>query len=419
MLLLLFGIMGTGILLPWNTFISGADYFEELYPCSHIEFKFAIAYMASLMIFMLLAVVLGHLFSLGARVVGGYVLLLLSMLGSLPVKTQSAHILMVILTGIGDALVQGSMYGVAGSFPPLFMRALMMGTAVAGVIVSAIRVFSKVRPVCTVTMTATPSPFVFSSYPKRAKAAHSSYSSACLPSSSSSASLLGSYSGQYARFYLHVLAHRSILATFDVHGFFCRRHPYGQIYLANCGTEEEKRRSRNEMQNAAKLPAPEVLAAEVAAHEPDDGSAAVEDDESDLLHSRGRVGGSVSSGSLDTDNSNLTLRQRMRLIVELLRRPLLSSAVAVAGNFGITLALFPGVLTEMRSSNRNLDDWFVLLPSAPQRRSVPSDPPIGSSPCSSLASTFSTVSGASCFLFLRSSPTAIPIAGLSSSCSLA
>jgi hypothetical protein len=144
-LLFLFGIMGTGILLPWNTFISGADYFEELYPCSHIEFKFAIAYMASLMIFMFLCVVLGHLLGLGTRVVAGYVLLLLSMLGSLPVRTQAAHILMVILTGIGDALVQGSMYGVAGSFPPLFMRALMMGTAVAGVIVSVIRIFSKVN----------------------------------------------------------------------------------------------------------------------------------------------------------------------------------------------------------------------------------------------------------------------------------
>ena len=67
------------------------------------------------------------------------------MLGSVPVNTQSAHILMVVLTGIGDALVQGSMYGVAGSFPPLFMRALMMGTAVAGVIVSGIRIFSKVK----------------------------------------------------------------------------------------------------------------------------------------------------------------------------------------------------------------------------------------------------------------------------------
>ena len=148
LLLFLFGIMGTGILLPWNTFISGADYFEELYPCSHIEFKFAIAYMASRLISMLLCVVLGHLFSLGGRVVIGYVLLLLSMLLTLPVKTQSAHIMMVVLTGVGDALVQGSMYGVAGSFPPLFMRSLMMGTAVAGVIVSAIRIFSKVGVGC-------------------------------------------------------------------------------------------------------------------------------------------------------------------------------------------------------------------------------------------------------------------------------
>jgi hypothetical protein len=185
MLLFLFGIMGTGILLPWNTFISGADYFEELYPCSHIEFKFAIAYMASLMIFMFLCVIFGHLFGLGTRVVVGYVLLLLSMLGSLPVRTQAAHILMVVLTGIGDALVQGSMYGVAGSFPPLFMRSLMMGTAVAGVIVSAIRIFSKVpvsdfcllcSSICNLLLSC-----VFSLYLQEIRAAPFTYSSPCPP----------------------------------------------------------------------------------------------------------------------------------------------------------------------------------------------------------------------------------------------
>ena len=110
---------------------------------------------------------------------------------------------------------------------------------------------------------------------------------------------------------------------------------------------------------AAEAPAPDVRAAEAAVPELDDTAAAAEDDESDLLHGGSRVAGGVSSGSVDADNSDLTLRQRMRLIAELLGRPLLASAVAVAGNFGITLALFPGVLTEMRSSNKNLDDWFV------------------------------------------------------------
>jgi hypothetical protein len=121
---------------------------------------------------------------------------------------------------------------------------------------------------------------------------------------------------------------------------------------------------------------PEVAASQAAASERnDDAAAAAEDDESNLLHDRSAVGGTV-----DDNNSNLTMRQRLRLIAALLRAPLLSSAVAVAGNFGITLALFPGVLTEMRSGNKSLDDWSVTLSASPA--SVSSlTPPTGSSRC--------------------------------------
>ncbi len=370
MLLLLFGTMGTGILLPWNTFISGADYFEELYPCAHIEFKFAIAYMASLMIFMLLCVVMGHFFSLGSRVVVGYVLLLLSMLGSLPVNTQAAHVAMVVLTGIGDALVQGSMYGVAGSFPPLFMRALMMGTAVAGVIVSAIRIFSKVCPARSPAFPALLRRLccVFlidhhSLYHNQANALPSTYSSVCPPSLSSCASSPGFCSG------------------FSVHAADClqpcrrrcsslvrnRRHPYGQVYLSNCGSEDERRRSPStsplQMKScdghaAADPAAADSLPSEGMGYEPGNAAATVDDDQSGmLLHRRNEASGGTDDS--DGGNSSLPVKQRLRLIMQLLRGPLLSSAVAVAGNFGITLALFPGVLTEMRSSNRSLDDWYL------------------------------------------------------------
>jgi hypothetical protein len=349
MLLLLFGVMGTGILLPWNTFISGADYFEELYPCSHIEFKFAIAYMASLMIFMLLCVVMGHFFSLGSRIVVGYVLLLLSMLGSLPVKTQPAHITMVVLTGIGDALVQGSMYGVAGSFPPLFMRALMMGTAVAGVIVSAIRIFSKVRPAAL---------------------------SSRLQRDSYYQPQLVSQSSQSNSFFIFIALSSVIVVVCIVAWFLlrfrlqpsrrgrrsparCRRHPYGQVYLSNCGSEDEMRRSRSAaplQSTSAAAADPSPLPSETTGYEHGDAASAVEDDQSGMLL-RGANHASSRVGDRDVGNSSLPVKQRLRLILLLLRGPLLASAVAVAGNFGITLALFPGVLTEMRSSNRSLDDW--------------------------------------------------------------
>ncbi len=131
---------------------------------------------------------------------------------------------------------------------------------------------------------------------------------------------------------------------------------------------------------------PEVPASQATVSERnDDAAAAAEDDESNLLHDRSPAGG---TGHND-NNSNLTMRQRLRLIAALLRAPLLSSAVAVAGNFGITLALFPGVLTEMRSSNKSLDDWSVtssylaalFAPSASPVVLSSLTPPTGSSRC--------------------------------------
>lgn len=108
-----------------------------------------------------------------------------------------------------------------------------------------------------------------------------------------------------------------------------------------------------------------------ATSERDEPSAA-EDDESDLLRRPSAADGAGAGGTAVVSSGSLTLRQRVSLIVGLLRGPLLSSAAAVAGNFGITLALFPGVLTEMRSSNKSLDDWSVLAP--PRSTALPQHP---------------------------------------------
>lgn len=138
---------------------------------------------------------------------------------------------------------------------------------------------------------------------------------------------------------------------------FCRRHPYGQVYLAHCGTAAERQRSQNIQMKADATPT--AAAAEPVVSETDDSVAAVEDDESNLLKGRGSGNVAVSA---EENNSDLSLRQRLRLIAALLRGPLLPSAAAVAGNFGITLALFPGVLTEMRSANKSFDDWCAPNP---------------------------------------------------------
>ena len=141
-----------------------------------------------------------------------------------------------------------------------------------------------------------------------------------------------------------------------------RRHPYGQVYLSNCGSVDERRRSQSAaplQSKSAADDAADALPSETTGDEHGDAAAAADDDQSGMLL---RGANQASSRVTDVDdgdvgNSSLPVKQRLRLILQLLRGPLLSSAVAVAGNFGITLALFPGVLTEMRSSNRSLDDW--------------------------------------------------------------
>jgi hypothetical protein len=104
--------------------------------------------------------------------------------------------------------------------------------------------------------------------------------------------------------------------------------------------------------------AADPLPSERTGYEHGDAAAAVDDDLSGmLLRGANNASSRVEDGDVGNSNSSLPVKQRLRLVLQLLRGPLLASAVAVAGNFGITLALFPGVLTEIRSSNRSLDDW--------------------------------------------------------------
>lgn len=41
----IFFLLGTGFLLPWNAFITATDYFALLYPSQHVDTVFSIAYM--------------------------------------------------------------------------------------------------------------------------------------------------------------------------------------------------------------------------------------------------------------------------------------------------------------------------------------------------------------------------------------
>ncbi|PNX99401.1 equilibrative nucleotide transporter 1-like protein [Trifolium pratense] len=87
-------ILGFGYLLPWNAFITAVDYFSYLYPQASVDRIFA-----------------GR--------VGFY--------GGFYVTVGS-----VGLSGVADALVQGSIVGSAGELPERYMQAVIAGTAASG-----------------------------------------------------------------------------------------------------------------------------------------------------------------------------------------------------------------------------------------------------------------------------------------------
>ncbi|KAH7683411.1 Equilibrative nucleoside transporter protein [Dioscorea alata] len=148
--------LGAGFLLPWNAFITAVDYFSYLYPAAPVDRVFSVGYMISCLIPLLFIVGWGaHRSSVSIRINIG---LALFTLGLLVVPVMDAVYVKgvrgrysgyyvtvgaVVVSGVADALVQGSVIGAAGEMPERYMQAVCGGTAASGVLVSAMRIVTK------------------------------------------------------------------------------------------------------------------------------------------------------------------------------------------------------------------------------------------------------------------------------------
>ena len=141
---LIFFLLGAGFLLPWNSFISAVDYFDVLYPHSHIDRVFSLAYMIPCFIFLVALTFYGQSYPSRLRVNLG-ISVFLAVFVFVPVMdevwitgnkgTKTTHVLTVgsaSVLGLCDALVQGSLVGSAGELPERYMQALIAGTAASG-----------------------------------------------------------------------------------------------------------------------------------------------------------------------------------------------------------------------------------------------------------------------------------------------
>jgi len=137
--------LGVGFLLPWNAFITAVDYFSYLYPSTAVDRIFAVIYMlVALVCLFVIVVFYAHKSLASFRINLGLLLFVIALLvvpvlDLVYVKGQvglyagfDVTSAAVALSGLGDALMQGGLIGVAGEMPERYMQAVVAGTAGSG-----------------------------------------------------------------------------------------------------------------------------------------------------------------------------------------------------------------------------------------------------------------------------------------------
>ncbi|OIV99908.1 hypothetical protein TanjilG_26246 [Lupinus angustifolius] len=148
--------LGVGNLLPWNAFITAVDYFAYLYPTNHIEKVFSVAYMISSVVVLLVMMSWGGWSKTTPRMRMnlGFSMFVMSLTVTSVVNWASSStklkdrsfgltVAAVVICGLADGLVAGSLIGSAGKLPKQYMQAIFAGTASSGIIVSILRIVTK------------------------------------------------------------------------------------------------------------------------------------------------------------------------------------------------------------------------------------------------------------------------------------
>eukprot|EP00803_Ostreobium_quekettii_P008143 evm.model.scf_818.8 EVM.evm.TU.scf_818.8 scf_818:48538-54200(+) len=150
-----FVLLGAGVLAPWNAFITAVDYFAEVYPGGHMDRKITVCYMPAMLITMLVVIRFHTMLSSRLRMIVGFagftvLLMAVPVVDALFVKESSAPPIAQALTlaavcgtGILDGLAQGAVLGDAAYLPAKYQQAFASGTAVSGVLISLLRIFTK------------------------------------------------------------------------------------------------------------------------------------------------------------------------------------------------------------------------------------------------------------------------------------
>ena len=146
---IMFLVMGIGLLFPWNAILQAADFFEVQFPCQPIEFDLSVAYMASVLVTMIVALIImsfAKQITAVIRVTTGFVLMMASLViyaGARDTIAYQPAVWTTVLSGVGDGLAQTGLYGMSGTLPPRYTTATMIGNGISGVVVSILRIATK------------------------------------------------------------------------------------------------------------------------------------------------------------------------------------------------------------------------------------------------------------------------------------
>lgn len=145
-------LIGTGVMLPWNAFLTAYDFFVHIYAGFPFEFALGCFYNAAGSLVLFACIFLGkYLGSLGQRLAVAFTLDFL-MLGLVPVLAifveESLSVWLVLsataVTGAVTAVSFGASISLAALFGPKSIAACMAGNGVSGLVVSVIRIVTKV-----------------------------------------------------------------------------------------------------------------------------------------------------------------------------------------------------------------------------------------------------------------------------------
>jgi len=149
LLVLAIVLLGAGILFPWNSWITAVDYFSAAHPDASIDRLFSVCYMIPALVGLAPVLQYADRLSSLVRVEAGFLAYMACLLvvpfGNALTGSVSLPVTLVavFLTGIADAVVQGSLYGFVAPLPAEYTQALTTGASLSGLAVSVLRIATK------------------------------------------------------------------------------------------------------------------------------------------------------------------------------------------------------------------------------------------------------------------------------------